>query len=51
MVLVAHSDIAYLIDATGHTRTVLSTNPITGSAGRSSFVDLLQSQLQHLLTS
>jgi len=34
--MVAHSELAYLIDARGHTREVLSTNPGDGSSSASS---------------
>ena len=34
--MVAHSDLAYLIDARGHTREVLSANPGDGSSSASS---------------
>ena len=35
--MVAHNELAYLIDAHGHTREVLSTMPANGSASSSSF--------------
>lgn len=48
--MVAHSDLAYVIDATGHTREVLDTDPGPGnSATRSSFAGVLTSALRRLL--
>ncbi|HMD44981.1 MAG TPA: SCO family protein [Acidimicrobiales bacterium] len=47
--MVAHSEVAYLIDARGDTRVVLDTAPAPGSAARSSFTVLLSNQLEHLL--
>ena len=30
--MIAHSDVAYVIDATGHTRVILNTDPGPGTA-------------------
>jgi len=49
--MVAHGELAYLIDANGHTRVVLNTAPTPGAAGNSSFTVLLTTQLEHLLAS
>ncbi len=46
--MVAHSDIVYLIDKHGHTRVILNSDPGTGSAEGSSFVDQLASQIRHV---
>jgi len=47
--MVAHSELAYLIDARGHTREVLSTQPGNGSASSSSFSEYLATALQRVL--
>lgn len=48
--MVAHSDLAYVIDATGHTRDVLDTNPGPGtSSSRSSFAGVLASTIRKVL--
>jgi cytochrome oxidase Cu insertion factor (SCO1/SenC/PrrC family) len=47
--MVAHSDLAYLIDARGRTREVLSTEPGTGSASNSSFSVYLAAALQRVV--
>jgi len=45
--MVAHSDLAYVIDATGHTRDALSTNPgAATSSMRSSFSGVLTSVIR-----
>jgi cytochrome oxidase Cu insertion factor (SCO1/SenC/PrrC family) len=45
--MVAHSDIVFIIDRTGHTREILNSDPGNGSAaGESSFSALLSSQVQ-----
>jgi cytochrome oxidase Cu insertion factor (SCO1/SenC/PrrC family) len=49
--MVAHSDIAYLIDARGQMREVLSTDTGVGSASESSFAVLLSEQLQRVMAS
>ncbi len=49
--MVAHSDIVYLIDKDGHTRVILNSDPGTGSAEGSSFVDQLVSQIRHVARS
>jgi cytochrome oxidase Cu insertion factor (SCO1/SenC/PrrC family) len=47
--MVAHGDIVYIIDKSGHTREILDSDPGTGSApSRSSFSVLLTSQVQHI---
>ena len=47
--MIAHGDIVYIIDKTGHTREILSSDPGDGSApSRSSFTALLTSQVQHI---
>jgi cytochrome oxidase Cu insertion factor (SCO1/SenC/PrrC family) len=47
--MIAHSDLAYLIDASGHTREVLSTEPGNGSASSSSFSVYLASALERVV--
>ncbi len=47
--MIAHSDLAYLIDARGHTREVLSTEPGVGSASSSSFSEYLASALERVI--
>ena len=47
--MVAHSDLAYLIDARGHTREVLSTVPGNGSASSASFSEYLATALERVL--
>jgi cytochrome oxidase Cu insertion factor (SCO1/SenC/PrrC family) len=47
--MVAHSELAYLIDARGHTRVVLSTEPGNGSASSSSFSVYLATELQRVI--
>ncbi|HEY5025486.1 MAG TPA: SCO family protein [Acidimicrobiales bacterium] len=47
--MVAHSDLAYLIDARGHTREVLSAEPGDGSAASSSFSVYLASALERVV--
>jgi len=50
--MVAHDDTAYVIDRSGHTRYVLSTDPGPGSsANQSSFADLLAGELRAALRS
>ena len=47
--MIAHSDIVYIIDRSGHTREILNSDPGNGSAaGRSSFSALLAGQVQHI---
>ena len=47
--MIAHGDIVYIIDKSGHTREILSSDPGDGSApSRSSFSALLTSQVQHI---
>jgi hypothetical protein len=47
--MVAHSDILYIIDRTGHTREIIDSDPGAGTAaGRSSFSSLLSNQVQHV---
>jgi cytochrome oxidase Cu insertion factor (SCO1/SenC/PrrC family) len=49
--MIAHSELAYLIDTSGHTRVVLSTEPGTGSASSSSFSVYLYlaTELEHVI--
>jgi cytochrome oxidase Cu insertion factor (SCO1/SenC/PrrC family) len=47
--MVAHSELAYLIDSRGHTRVVLSTEPGNGSAASSSFSVYLATELQSVI--
>jgi len=50
--MIAHSDIVFIIDRTGHTREILNSNPGKGSAaGESSFSALLSSQVQQFARS
>ena len=50
--MIAHSDIVYIIDRTGHTREILDSDPGAGSsASESSFSALLASQVQHIAAS
>ncbi|MGA2520922.1 MAG: SCO family protein [Acidimicrobiales bacterium] len=48
--MVDHSDLAYLIDADGHTREVLSADPGDGTAAHSSFSVYLANALEHVIT-
>jgi cytochrome oxidase Cu insertion factor (SCO1/SenC/PrrC family) len=47
--MIAHSELAYLIDARGHTREVLSTEPGIGAASSSSFSVYLASALERVI--
>jgi cytochrome oxidase Cu insertion factor (SCO1/SenC/PrrC family) len=47
--MVAHSELAYLIDARGHTRVVLSAEPGNGAASSSSFSVYLATELQRVI--
>jgi cytochrome oxidase Cu insertion factor (SCO1/SenC/PrrC family) len=49
--MVAHSDIAYIIDAEGQMREVLSTDTGVGSASQSSFATLLSEQMKRIMDS
>ncbi|MGO9912203.1 MAG: SCO family protein [Acidimicrobiales bacterium] len=50
--MVAHSDLAYVIDARGHTRYVLDADPGAGTeATKSSFANVLTSSIDHVLPS
>lgn len=49
--MVAHSDLAYLIDARGHTREVLSVEPGEGSASSSSFSVYLANAIERVIHS
>jgi cytochrome oxidase Cu insertion factor (SCO1/SenC/PrrC family) len=50
--MVAHSDIVYIIDASGRTREILDSDPGVGtSATTSSFSTLLANQVQHIARS
>jgi hypothetical protein len=47
--MVAHSDIVYIIDGSGHTREILNSNPGAGSApSSSSFSVLLAGQVRQI---
>jgi cytochrome oxidase Cu insertion factor (SCO1/SenC/PrrC family) len=49
--MVAHSEIAYLIDQKGRVRVILNSDPGGGTAPmRSSFAGLVAGELRHLLT-
>jgi cytochrome oxidase Cu insertion factor (SCO1/SenC/PrrC family) len=47
--MVAHSDLAYVIDGNGNERVELNADPTAGSAGTSSFVTVLASELRNVL--
>ena len=47
--MVAHSDLAYVIDRTGIERVVLDSDPSPGTAGMSSFVVVLSAELRSVL--
>jgi cytochrome oxidase Cu insertion factor (SCO1/SenC/PrrC family) len=47
--MIAHSELAYLIDSRGHTRVVLSTEPGNGPAASSSFSVYLANELQRVI--
>lgn len=47
--MVAHSDILYVVDATGRTREVLDSDPGVGSAATSSFAVYLSQQLSNVM--
>ncbi len=47
--MIAHTDLAYVIDRNGAERVVLDTTPNPGAAGMSSFVVVLSAQLRRLL--
>ena len=49
--MIAHSELAYLIDASGRTREILSTEPGNGSASSSSFSVYLAGALEHVVRS
>jgi cytochrome oxidase Cu insertion factor (SCO1/SenC/PrrC family) len=49
--MVAHSDIAFIIDARGYTREVLNADPGDGTASASSFSVLLAEQLKRVMDS
>ena len=50
--MIAHSDIAYVIDPNGHTRYVLDTDPGPGTqASKSSFAVVLSGELRNVLGS
>jgi cytochrome oxidase Cu insertion factor (SCO1/SenC/PrrC family) len=47
--MIAHSDIVYIIDRSGHTRVILNSDPGAGTAaGESSFSALLAGQVRHI---
>jgi cytochrome oxidase Cu insertion factor (SCO1/SenC/PrrC family) len=47
--MVAHSDLAYVIDAGGNTREVLNADPGVGDASESSFAVLLSQQMKRFM--
>ena len=47
--MVAHSELAYLIDPAGHTRVVLSAEPGNGAASSSSFSVYLATEIQRVI--
>jgi cytochrome oxidase Cu insertion factor (SCO1/SenC/PrrC family) len=47
--MVAHTDIAYVIDRSGWVSEVLGANPVTGAAGTTSFAGLLSSEIRNVL--
>jgi cytochrome oxidase Cu insertion factor (SCO1/SenC/PrrC family) len=47
--MVAHSELAYIIDANGHTRAVLDEEQGSGGSDQSSFTQLLTSQVEQVL--
>jgi hypothetical protein len=50
--MVGHSDLAYVIDAQGHTRDILNSDPGPGTqATKSSFAVTLADTLKSVLTS
>jgi cytochrome oxidase Cu insertion factor (SCO1/SenC/PrrC family) len=50
--MIAHSDLAYIIDARGHTRYILDSDPGSGTqATKSSFANVLTSSIDHVLPS
>jgi cytochrome oxidase Cu insertion factor (SCO1/SenC/PrrC family) len=50
--MLAHNDIAYVIDASGNTRCIVNTDPGPGSAAsRSSFAGVLSGELESVLKS
>jgi cytochrome oxidase Cu insertion factor (SCO1/SenC/PrrC family) len=50
--MIAHSDLAYVIDARGHTRYILDADPGSGTeATKSSFANVLTSSIDHVLPS
>jgi cytochrome oxidase Cu insertion factor (SCO1/SenC/PrrC family) len=49
--MIAHSDLAYVIDARGHTREILSAEPGEGAAASSSFSGYLASALERVVHS
>ncbi len=47
--MVAHSDIVFVIDRTGHVREIINSDPGSGStASESSFSVLLTNQVLHI---
>ena len=50
--MIAHNEIAYVIDPAGHTRYVVNTDPGPGTAtSKSSFAGVLSAELQSVLGS
>ncbi|MHB1987203.1 MAG: SCO family protein [Acidimicrobiales bacterium] len=48
--MVAHADLVYIIDARGHTRAVLDSNPGPGTqATKASFATVLETSIEHVL--
>jgi cytochrome oxidase Cu insertion factor (SCO1/SenC/PrrC family) len=47
--MVAHTDVVYVIDATGAERAIISADPTPGSAGETSFSQILLSEIRQVL--
>jgi cytochrome oxidase Cu insertion factor (SCO1/SenC/PrrC family) len=47
--MVAHTDVVYVIDATGAERAILNADPTPGTAGETSFAAVLLSEIRQLL--
>ncbi len=47
--MVAHTDVVYVIDATGTERAIISADPTPGSAGETSFAQILLSEIRRIL--
>jgi len=47
--MVAHTDVVYVIDATGAERAIINANPTPGTAGETSFAAILLSEIRQVL--